>query len=520
MRKLENPIELERTLGTRSGGSLAAVPRPATPVISGFVLLLTLTDLILHLAASGRYGFFRDELYYIACGKHLAFGYVDQPPLIALVARLSSLAFGNNTLSGFRFLPALAESCLVLLTGWLTRELGGGRFAQALAALGVFLAPVYLAFGSCAYTLVRILKGGDERRWLVFGALAGIGLQNKHTMLMFGFGVASGLILARNWRLMRAKWFWFGGILALGIFLPNLIWEAQHGWPQIEVVRNCHRLKNTPVSLWRFLGEQILFLNPVALPVIAAGLGWLLLSKKGRRFRSLGWAFLVILAVLTILDGKTYYSLPFYPILFSAGAIGFGTQLLKSRKWLRVSYLTVLVLSGVLMLPFGVPILSLETLLHYQKMIPLERVVKMEHDSQGDLHQLYADMIGWENMAGTVAAIYHSLSPSDRARCAIMAGNYGEAGAIDLFGAKYGLPNAISGHNNYSLWGTRGYTGEVAIVFGQHAESIKAMFDSVEQVATISNRQAAPAERRLPVYLCRRSRLPLARFWPQLRYLE
>lgn len=170
--------------------------------------------------------------------------------------------------------------------------------------------------------------------------------------------------------------------------------------------------------------------------------------------------------------------------------------------------------------PFGVPILSIETLLRYQKVISLENVVKMEHDSKGDLHQLYADMIGWENMAATIATVYHSLSPSESARCAIMAGNYGEAGAIDFFGPRYGLPDAISGHNNYYFWGTHGYTGEIAIVFGQNAESVKQMFESAEKVAIISNAQAAPAERRLPVYICRRSKVPLAQLWPQLRYFE
>ena len=533
MYKIATPIEPERAPGIRKAASLRTLRLPSELPSSRFVLLLALTGLVLHLAGSGRYGFFRDELYYIACGNHLAFGYVDQPPLIALVARLSSLALGN-ALSGFRFFPALAGSCLVLLTGWLTRELGGGRFAQALASLGVFLAPIYLAFGSflsmnafeplfwtgCACTLVRLLKGGDERLWLLFGALVGIGLQNKHTMLMFDFGIVSGIILAGYWKDMRTKWFWFGGILALVIFLPNLIWQAQHGWPQIEVVRNCQRLKNTGIGLGRFFGEQILFLNPVAFPIIAAGLGWLLLSGEGRRFRPLAWAFVLILTVVFILNGKTYYPLPFYPVLFAAGAVGFGCLLLEGRKWARVSYLTVLVVSGILMLPFGIPILSIETFLCYQKVVSLEKVVKMEHDSEGDLHQLYADMIGWENMTATIATVYHSLSPSDRARCAIMAGNYGEAGAIDFFGPRYGLPNAISGHNNYSFWGTHGYTGEIAIVFGQNAESIKQMFGSVEQVATISNALAAPAERRLPIYICRRSKVPLAQLWPQLRYFE
>jgi MFS family permease len=534
MRKLLIPIETEK-VETREADLLppTGLPRPMPPPTSRIIFFLALADLLLHFVGSDRYGFFRDELYYIACGNHLAFGYVDQPPLIALVARLSSLALGT-TLSDFRFLPALAGACLVLLTGWTTRELGGGRFAQALAGLTVLLAPVYLAFGSflsmnafeplfwmtCAYILIRILKGGDERLWLLFGAVAGIGLQNKHTMLMFGFAVAIGLILTRDWKHMQTSWFWLGGLLALVIFLPNLIWEAQHNWPQIEVVRNAQKLKNTPVGVLRFFGEQILFLNPVALPVIGAGLAWLFLSKKEKRFRALGWAFLVVIAVVMTLGGKTYYPLPFYPILIAAGGVGFGTLLLGNRKWLRLAYLAMLVGSGLIMLPFGVPVLPLETLLRYQNVIPLEKVVKMERDSGGDLHQLYADMFGWESMAATIANVYHSLPPSDQAQCAILAGNYGEAGAIDFFGAKYGLPKAISGHNNYYLWGTHGYKGEVVILFGQHAESTKTMFGAVEQVATISNPYAVAAENHLPVYVCRRPKVPLAQLWPTLRYFE
>jgi 4-amino-4-deoxy-L-arabinose transferase-like glycosyltransferase len=219
----------------------------------------------LHFLARERYGFFRDELHYIACGNHLAFGYVDQPPLIAQVARISSLLFGT-TIAGYRVFPAIASAAIVLFTGWFTRELGGGRFAQALASLAVLLAPLYLAFGSflsmnafeplfwmtCAYILVRILKGGEQRLWLAFGAVAGLGLQNKHTMLVFGFAVVVGIILTRGWKYMTNQWFWLGGVIALAIFAPNLIWEAQHNWPQIEVVHNAQVIKNARLA-WRVL---------------------------------------------------------------------------------------------------------------------------------------------------------------------------------------------------------------------------------------------------------------------------
>ena len=506
--------------------------RPQRTPISGVAFLLAICALVLHFVGRNHYGFFRDELYYIACGNHLAFGYVDQPPLIAVIARLSSFLLGTS-LSGFRFFPAVASVCLVLLSAWLARELGGGYFAQGLASLAVLFAPIYLAFGSflsmnafepllwlaCACILVRILKSGDERLWLLFGIVAGIGLQNKHTVLMFGFAVTTGMMLAGDWRQLCSKWFWLGGGLAFLIFLPNLIWEAQHNWPQIEVVRNAQTLKNTPVSTWRFLGEQVLFLNPVALPIIAMGLAWFLFSKREKRLRAVAWAFLVVIVTVAMLHGKSYYPVPFYSILLAAGSVELEV-LFENWKGLRLGYAAMLAVSGLVMVPFSIPILSLEALVQYEQAIPIENVVKMERDSTGDLHQLYADMLGWDKMAAAVASVYHSLPPSDRKQCAILAGNYGEAGAIDLLGAAFGLPKAISAHNNYYLWGTNGHTGEVVILFGQHAESTKKLFSSVELAATISDRHAASAENHLAIYVCRHPKTPLAQLWPSLRYFE
>ncbi len=506
-----------------------AEPLPFSSIVYCFAAI----NLVLRFIGRERYGFFRDELYYIACGNHLAFGYVDQPPLIALLARISSLLLGT-TIAGYRVFPAIASAALILLTGWFTRELGGGRLAQALASLAVLLAPLYLAFGSflsmnafepffwmtCAYILVRILKGGDVRLWLAFGAVAGLGLQNKHTMLMFGFAVVVGIILTRGWKYMANQWFWLGGVIALIIFLPNLIWEAQHNWPQIEVVRNCRVLKNTPTGLTRFLGEQVLFLNPVTLPLVVGGLGWLLFSKTGSRYRPLGWAYIIVIVVIKLLHGKSYYPMPFYPILLAAGAVTVGPLLLQGPKWLRFGYPAVLITSGLLMLPFGVPVLPLETLLRYQKLIRIENAVLVERDSAGELDQLYGDMLGWDSMTAAVADVYRHLSPSEQAQCAILAGNYGEAGAIDLIGRKYALPAAISAHNSYYFWGTHGNTGEVVILFGQNAESMKTMFDEVQQAATITDLHAAPAENHLPVYVCRRPKQPLTQIWPSLRYYE
>ena len=238
----------------------------ATPLLGGIAAV----KLFIQFSGMNHYGFFRDELYYMACGEHLAWGYIDQPPLIAFVAWLARHLFGPSMVS-MRLFPVLAGTAVVWLTGILARELGGGRLAQFLAATAILLAPANLAFDSflsmnafeplfwllCAWIVVRVVKGSSPRLWLVFGVVAGIGLENKHSMLVFGFALTAGLLLSGEYRLFRSKWIWLGALVALGLFLPNLIWEALHGWPQIEVVRNAQRFKNEAVSPLRFIIEQI-----------------------------------------------------------------------------------------------------------------------------------------------------------------------------------------------------------------------------------------------------------------------
>ncbi|MDE3109448.1 MAG: glycosyltransferase family 39 protein, partial [Acidobacteriota bacterium] len=247
----------------------------ATAVLIGLALI----KVLLQFAGIEHYGFFRDELYYMACGRHLAWGYVDQPPLIALLASFATHVFGHSMFA-LRVLPVVSGGLVVFLTGILARELGGDVFAQCLAALCVLCAPAFLAFDSffsmnafeplfwvgCTLIALRVVSGGSSRWWLAFGAVAGIALENKHTMLVFGFALTVGLLLSGDRRVFRSKWIWIGALIALAIFLPNLIWEARHGWPQIEVVRNAQRYKNIPVSALDFLGDQVAFVNPLALP--------------------------------------------------------------------------------------------------------------------------------------------------------------------------------------------------------------------------------------------------------------
>jgi len=496
------------------------------------LLALAIAKILVQCAGITRYGFFRDELYYMACGRHLAWGYIDQPPLIAALAWFSRHVFGNSIVS-LRVLPVLAGAALVFLAGVLARELGGGKTAQVLAALTVLCVPAYLAFDSffsmnafeplfwmlCAWLAIRIAKGESPKLWLAFGAISGLGILNKHTMIVFGFALIVGLLLAGNWRILQSKWIWIGGLIALALFAPNLIWEARHGWPQIEVVRNAQLLKNEQIGPLVFLGQQILFLNPLSFPIWLAGLLWCFLAPDEKRFRFLGWSYLIVLGIFIAGDGKSYYPLPVYPVLIAAGAVSWERVRSVSRQRQRAALIPLLAISGLIMLPWAVPVLPVRTFLRYENFFPKFFRAQTERDATARLPQLYADMLGWPDLAESVARVYHALPAQEQAGCAIIAGNYGEAGAIDYYGPALGLPRAISGHNSYYDWGPRNYSGSCAILVGERTEKYKEYFGEADLVARTSNPHGMPIERNVPIYVCHKPIEPLDKLWPRFRMI-
>jgi Dolichyl-phosphate-mannose-protein mannosyltransferase len=483
--------------------------------------------ILVHFLFNGRYGYFRDELYFMACGDHLAWGYVDMPPMVALVARVSRALFGDS-LFAIRLFPALAGGATVALAGVLTCELGGRRFAQALAMLTVATAPLLLAVGNflsmnafdpllwtgCAYVLVCILKGGDPRLWLAFGAIAGIGLENKESMLFFGSAIVAGLILTPERKVLLSRWMCLGGLLAFLIFLPTLLWQAAHHFPMLEELANVKAsTKNAPMGPLAFLSAQILMAGPVAAPVWMLGL-YLFFTSGGGRFRALGWTYVVMAAEFIILHGKAYYIGPIYPTLFAAGAVQIEDFVAESR--LEAAIVATLATFAIIIAPMAIPILPVETFIKYQRLLHIEPP-RTETRKLAELPQLYADMFGWKNMTATVARVYNSLPPQERAEAAIFASNYGEAGAIDFFGPRYGLPKAISGHMNYYLWGPRNYSGKIVIAIGGHEQRYRQLFASVEQAATIQSKYAMPDENDLPVFILRDPKLPLNQLWPMTK---
>jgi hypothetical protein len=501
------------------------------PAIVGHVAF---AKLALHLATAGVYGFFIDELYFLACGEHLAWGYVDFPPLTAVQAWLTRALFGDSPYS-IRLFPAAAGAGLVLVTGAMARRLGGGRFAQALAAVCVLVAPVFLAFstylsmnpvealvwagGACV--VLRLIQTDDPRLWLAFGLVAGVGLLNKHTTLVFGFAVVAGLLLTPERRLLFSRWLVLGGAVALAIALPNLLWEVRHGFPHAELLANIRRAgRDVEVGFLPFWTSEVLFLNPAAAAVWVVGLIGLFRARDLRPVRALGWAWLVTIALLFVTtpgSHKTYYAASAYPILIAAGAVLIERSWSRpGREWWKPAYLGLLLLVGVVVAPTVVPILPPEVYLRYTKAIGFDQP-RLENRATNAMPQLFADRFGWPEMVDAVAGAYASLPSELRVRTGIFANDFGQAGAIDFYGPKRGLPKAISGHLTYWYWGPRGYTGESLIVLGDRREVLESGFYDVRAVAEVGHPYAMRQEH-FTVFLCQRPKgWTLESRWPQVK---
>ncbi len=467
---------------------------------SGFaiVLLITASRLLLHLLTASRYGYFRDELYYLACSHHLDWGYVDQPPLIAVIAWLTRHTLGTSLLA-IRFLPALAGAGIVALTGYIAHQLGGKRYAMALAALAIALSGVFVINGhlltmnvfepliwmGCVSVVIRIIQTGNQKLWLWFGLLCGIGLQTKYSIAVFGFGIIVGLLLTPERKALARPWIWLAGLLTLMIFLPNLLWNVDHHWPFLQLMHNIRAegrdVTRGPVA---FMLEQILMVNPFAFPLWLGGLVWLFFARTGRRYRVLGWAYVVEVAVWMLLAGKDYYAAPAYPMLFAAGGVACEQWIERNgRAWLKPAFVIALLALSLPFLPIIAPILPVEQYVRFQKAIHFSPPIDEHSHAASPLPQYYADELGWEQLVQEVARIYHSLPAEVQAKTAIKGDNYGEASAIDFFGPKYGLPPAISGHQNYWIWGPRQYTGESMLLLGEgEPETLPQKFARVEKV--------------------------------------
>ena len=424
------------------------------------------------------YGFFRDELYFLVCGHHLAWGYVDMPPLTALQARLAETLFGLSP-TGIRIFSFLAGSITVGLTGLLTWQLGGRRTAQALAMMAVLACPVFLAtanflsmnsFEPCFWlgALLVVLRLADgtssPRAWLLFGLLAGLGIENKHSTVFFLVALLLGLILSPQRRILWTKGCAAGVAVLILVALPNFIWQWVHHFPTYELLSNiAHSDKNIKLPPLAFLRQQANMLLIFSAPLWIGGLAWLAFARIARPSRFVVFTYLLFLGMMMAMHAKDYYVAPIYPVLFAAGAVALG-QMIR-RSWLPIAYTVIL---GILLCfataPVMLTILPPDKYTAYAAHLGANNVKSEKFASP--LPQFLSDRFGWPQMVEGFAERYNALPPDVRAQTAIFCRNYGEASAVNILGPKYGLPTAISGHQNYFYWGWNGYTGESVLTLG------------------------------------------------------
>ena len=497
------------------------------PLIWWAVLSPAVAKLLVHVLSWGSYGYFRDELYFLDCARHLQWGYVDDAPGFVLLFKVALVLGGS--LQVVRLLAALAGAGTVVLAALFARELGGKGFAQGFAGLCVLAAPVCLGVDSilccgtveplfwlgCALLAVRIVRTGDAKLWLWFGVVAGLGLQMKYTMGLVLVCFVAGMALTEARRELRRPWFWAGAGVAFILFLPSLIWQIRNHFPLLTDMQNISRLgKNVVLSPLQFVGQQIEFLNPLLLPFWLTGL-ILLLKRSWTRF--LGVFYLLLLLAFILMHGKSYYLAAAYPMLFAAGAVAVESGLERWGKvWPGVALASFVAATFLLIAPLVLPLLPPERLAAYQTTLGV-RSQKQEVSHDAVLDQRLSDQFGWRELADEVAAIHRALPATERAGTGIYAANYGEAGAINQFGPALGLPAAICAHQADSFWGLPAVEPVTFICLGCDREGLETHFDSVVLAGEHFHPWGMPEENR-PIYVCRGLRTPLKVLWPSITH--
>jgi 4-amino-4-deoxy-L-arabinose transferase-like glycosyltransferase len=431
-------------------------------------------------------------------------------------------------------LPALSNAALIVLTGLITRLLGGKRFAVILSAITILIAPIYLSGGylltsnccleallwmGCVYFAVSAVSRNRPLDWLWFGMIAGIGLQEKYSILVLGFAVVVGLLLTRQRKIFLEKWIWLGGIAALLIFLPNLLWNIANHWPFVELMHNIKAEgRDVVLSPWQYLSQQFLLIHPISTLIWIAGVLAFLIARRFRPLRFVGWAYLISFAVFVALKGKNYYLAPIYPVYLAAGSVVIDDGIDRIRQsWMKPVLAILALVTGAWIAPLTIPILPVEKFVSYMRHLPIQAPRSEHSHERAILPQHYADQFGWNEIVDEVVLAWNQIPATERKDCGIFAQDYGQAGAIDFLGPKYGLPFALSGHQTWWLWGPRGYSGNCLIVLDDDRERLEEMFEKVDLVGNSRDNPYA-LEREIPVFICRRAKFgTLADVWPKLK---
>jgi hypothetical protein len=490
---------------------------------------LSAATFAIHLAVANRYDLFRDELYFIVCGRHPAFGYADQPPLVPLLAA-GTYALGGHTWL-VRILSALAAAATVWLAIAFVRLLGGRTGAAWFAGLAAGLAPVLmgltatlnttsfepLAWTAVAYLVARAALLEDRRAFIIAGVISGIALEAKYALPLWLVALGIGALLTPQRVLLARRELWIGLAIAIVLAAPSLVWQAAHQWPFIELVRNAGE-KNAHVSAIGYVLNQIFVLNPFAAPLWIAGIIAPFTMRDLRPLRFIAIAY-VVTAIATIAGGgKDYYLAPAYPALLAIGAV--ALERLSSRPVLRIAHAVALVVLAAVAAPLALPILDPATLVAYQRTLHLAPQAQERNDAAASLPSTFGDMLGWRDFVRQLGDAYASLTPAERADTSILVDNYGEAAALDVYGSAYGLPPALSGHNQYGLWALRGQTPRNLLRVQNHPERLKPYCVSTRIIATTESPYARPFENGKSIAYCSGLHPPLETIWPDEVFLE
>ena len=509
----------------------ASVSRKALAGGLLWVAILGFIKILILFFYANRFGFMADELYFLDCARHPAWGYADLPPLLPWITWVAMHTIGAS-LWAVRVYPAIAAGATVVLAGWLAAELGGKKRAVILASFFVFLDPVSFAFGHilstnaldlplwllCVILLVKLEKGASPRLWIWWGAVAGLALMHKYILAFLLAGLLVGFLFTSWRRWFANRWLWAGVGTMLLIVLPNVVWQATHEFPFLQL-QHFNRIHHRNVNLppMQFLGAQAVLHNPLNLVFALCGVVFLF-SPATRRFRALAWTFIAFIVLMFALHARDYYLAAAFPPMFVAGAVAVERWL--PGRWAArgvYAYTALAALLTALALPSILPILSPAATEAYCQRMWLQRA-EPETSRHAVMPDWVADQFGWQESVEMVAAYYNSLPPEERAKTAILGNYYGQAGAIDYYGPALGLPQAISGHHSYWFWGSRAYTGESVIVMDPWPDSAK----HCSSWTLVGKPQIpwAPPDRHPAIYHCRGLDFNLSAEWQRFRHFD
>jgi len=479
------------------------------------LIALSTIKLVVQFLGNQNYGFHRDELLHLSASEHLDWGFMEFPPLIGVIGKISYLLF-DYSLLGVRLFPTLAGVAILVLCCAIAKELGGKTKAVLLAGICILaFLPFYrnhtlfqpVAFDQLFWTLgfyflIKFINSDDKKFLILLGITLGLGLMNKYTILVWAFGIFLGLFFYQKGKVFKNKWLYISALMSLLIFLPNIIWQFQNDFPLLKHLQELNKSQLDEIHPMEFVLEQLNF--PFTLLVSLFGLAALFIHKNLKKHRAIGVAVLVIFCTMWLLSSKAYYVFAIYPVLFAASAVAIESVL--SKKPAFVYLISAIVLLPVIyFIPEVTPILPVDKFVSYKGL--------EERNGRIELTGDYADMFGWEEQVKLVDSVYQSLSPKERSNCVLWAENYGEAGALTILGKKYNLPNPISRHGSFWTWGYGNKDAEVWISLGNEKSSVESVFEEVELVRTITHKYAISEENGIPLYICRKPKINIEKWW-------